>query len=193
MSGIWDDAPSDDNDLPEKAKPIASFLNGINNWAGKQVWNDEEIKSVSEKLVSNPIGELEHILRIVTKPINNRHPSFKLYFKEPEFPLLRNKTQFSFDLRGINEVDTLVFRRKTLPRLDSSTTNLTRDVATIFHRNDKSIKNFLVGQTFYEGNYTQKNEINYVIIKGTGIFKDVSEMKIIFDKDNNNSRSIILC
>jgi len=192
MSGIWDDAPSDDNDLPEKAKPIASFLNGINKWAGKKVWTEDEIKSVSEKLVSNPIGELEHILSIVTKPINNRHPSYKLYFNEPDYPLNRNSSKFSFELRGINEVDTIIFRREILPSLGSSTTNLTRDAATIFHKNDKSMTNFLVAQAIYEGNYTQKNEINYVIIKGKGIFKDVSEMIIIFDNENN-TRIIRLC
>lgn len=184
--------PRPQEEISDRAQPIATFLNAIKRLRNPPLWTEEEIKSVSEKLVSNPIGELEHILSIVTKPINNRHPSYKLYFNEIDFPLNRNNTQFSFDLRGIKEVDSLIFRRETLPSLDSSTTNLTRDAATIFHRNDKSMKNFLVGQALYDGNYSLKNEINYVIIKGKGIFKDVSEMTIIFDNENN-TRTITLC
>jgi hypothetical protein len=181
--------------INEQATFISDALTGINDLFGRKIWTRDEISFVSEKITSNPLSNLNDIIKnAFTNPINRKRTPLMLTYSVTNYKSELNGNKYSTNLNGDDNEYIFSFVTETIKKNDSEgIPQYLHEQINIESKNNKDAENSLKAIGFYADNATDAistvNYANYNVHSGRGLFAGATLLRIDF---NNKDKSRIV-
>jgi hypothetical protein len=96
--------------INEQATFISDVLTGFNNLFEGKIWTRDEISFVSEKIASDPLGNLNDIIKTAfTNPINRKHTPVILSYDEKNCSSDLNGNKYTTNLNGNDNIENQLY------------------------------------------------------------------------------------
>jgi len=186
------------SDCTKNAKPVADVLNNINSLFGRKVWTPEEISSVSKKISSDPLCNLNDIIKnAFVNPLNRKRSPITFKYSVKNYKSDLNGNKYTTNLNGddheyiFNFVTELVNKNET-----EGIPQYLYEVINIESKKNPDAENSLKASGFYADEakdaISTVNYANYNVHSGRGLFTGATLLRIDFNhKDKSRIVTIM--
>lgn len=181
--------------INEQATFISDALTGVNNLFEGKIWTRQEISSVSEKISSDPLGNLNDIIKnAFTNPLNRKRTPVIMTYSVRNYNSDLNGNKYTTNLNGDDNEYIFNFVTETVKKNDSEgISQYLHEDLNIETKNNQDAVNSLKASGFYADNATDAistvNYANYNVHSGRGLFAGATLLRIDF---NNKDKSRIV-
>lgn len=165
----------------DQTSGLSMFLKTINSLNNNSIWDECDIKYVSNIKDSDLFENLPNIITLLIKPFTRKPENINFYFNEVDFPTQVNNDYSMYKVEGIDDVNTIIVNRMNVKpnKNDGFSKTIYGEKIYLTDLGKSDCTNQLIAYSIHEDKVLSIT--TYVVTSAVGIFEGSKSVKIELD------------